>query len=113
MSKRSQSIHNYFQAKSLLTNFQTLTHQISLLAGLHTLSNLFHYKTHKQPILCHLSLFPMYVLEISLKIFYRSVKIINFGLNVYFGNVYNYCVCPSSALLRPPKGAMLAPLLHK
>ena len=31
--------------KNLLTHFQTLTHQITLLAGLHTLSNLFHYKT--------------------------------------------------------------------
>ena len=30
--------------KSPLTIFQTLTHQIILLAGLHTLSNLFHYK---------------------------------------------------------------------
>ena len=41
--------------------FQTLTHQISLLAGFHTLSNLFHYKTLKQPILRHLSIFPMYL----------------------------------------------------
>ena len=31
-----------------------------------------------------------------------TIKIINFGLNVYFGNVYNYWVCPSSALVRPP-----------
>ena len=31
----------HFQAKGPLTNFQTLTHQITLFAGLHTLSNLF------------------------------------------------------------------------
>ena len=36
--------------------FQTLTHQISLLAGLHTLSKLFHYRTEKQLILRHLTL---------------------------------------------------------
>ena len=47
---------DHFQANSPLTNFQ-----ISLLAGLHTLSNLFHYKTHKQPILRHLSLFAMHL----------------------------------------------------
>ena len=50
-----------FSGKSPLRNFQTLTHQISLLADLHTLSNLFHYKTQKQPILRHLSLFPLYL----------------------------------------------------
>ena len=33
-----------FSGKSPLTNFLTLTHQISLFAGLHTLSDLFHYK---------------------------------------------------------------------
>ena len=32
----------YFQAKSSLINFQTLAHQISILAA-------FLYKTHKQP----------------------------------------------------------------
>ena len=37
-----------FSNKSPLTNFQTLTHQISLLADLHTLSNLFHYKIQKK-----------------------------------------------------------------
>ena len=31
-----------FSGKSPLTNVQKLTHQMSLLAGLHTLSNLFH-----------------------------------------------------------------------
>ena len=39
------------------------------------------------------------------------MKIINSGLNVYFGNIYNYWVCPSSALVRPPHGAVLAPPL--
>ena len=38
---------HHVQAKNSLTDFQTLTHQIILLAGLHTLSNLFHYKTKK------------------------------------------------------------------
>ena len=46
--------------KSPLTNFQKLTQQISLLAGLHTWSILSHYKTQKQHILRHLRLFPMY-----------------------------------------------------
>ena len=35
------------------------------------------------------------------------MKIINFGSNVYFGNVYNNWVCPSSALVGTscaPKG---------
>ena len=65
-----------FSGKSAFTNFQTLTHQISLLAGLHTLSNLFHYTTQKQPIQRHLSLFPMYfkfqvnLAEVSLSICY-------------------------------------------
>ena len=42
-----------FSGKSPLSNFQTLTHQISILAGVHTLSNLFRYKTKNQPILPH------------------------------------------------------------
>ena len=37
-----------FSEKVRLKNFYTLTHQITLLAGLHTLSNLFHYKTKTQ-----------------------------------------------------------------
>ena len=37
-----------------------MTHQILFLVGLHTLSNFFHYKTQKQPILRHLSLFALY-----------------------------------------------------
>ena len=37
-------------AKSPLTNYQTLTNQISLLASLDTLTDLFLYKTQKQPI---------------------------------------------------------------
>ena len=42
--------------ESPLKNFQTLNNQGSLLAGLHTLSKLFHYKTQKQPNLRHLGL---------------------------------------------------------
>ena len=39
-----------------------LPHQISLLADYTHFEQLFHYKTHKQPILLHhLSLFPMYI----------------------------------------------------
>ena len=44
---RNGSGVNHFEAKSSLTTFYTLTHQISLFASLHTLSNLFHYKTQK------------------------------------------------------------------
>ena len=50
---------SHFHAKSPLTNFQTLTHQISLLAGLHTLSNLFTKKP-KKPILEHKGPFSLY-----------------------------------------------------
>ena len=43
----------YFQTKGPLTNFQTLTHQISLLAGLRTFNNPFRQKTKKEVILQH------------------------------------------------------------
>ena len=46
-----------FSGKSPLTNFQTLAHQISLLAGLHTVNNPFHQRTKKEPILQHLDSF--------------------------------------------------------
>ena len=42
------------------SQFSDTAHQISLLAGLHALSNLFLYKTQEQPILQHSSLFPLY-----------------------------------------------------
>ena len=56
---RNGSGVDHFHLKSTLTNFQTLAHKISLLAGLHTLSNLFTAKL-KKPILRHLSLFRIY-----------------------------------------------------
>ena len=49
-----------FSGKSPLTNFQTLTHQISLFAGLHTLSNPFHEKTKKQTYSTTLKTFSLY-----------------------------------------------------
>ena len=50
-----------FSDTSPLTNFQTLIHQISLLASLDTLSSFFLYKTQKQTIFCHSSQFPLYL----------------------------------------------------
>ena len=46
----------HFQAKSPLTNVQTLTHQITLFADLHTLSILFITKP-KNNLLRHFSLY--------------------------------------------------------
>ena len=50
----------HFQAKSPLTYFQTLTHQISLFASLNTFNNFFLYKTQKQPIMSVSSQFQLY-----------------------------------------------------
>ena len=36
------AVESFIFRQSPLTKFQTLTHQISLFAGLHTLSKLFH-----------------------------------------------------------------------
>ena len=49
-----------FSSKKSLTNFQTLTHHISLLGDFTHFEQPFHYKTQKQPILRHLSLFLMH-----------------------------------------------------
>ena len=51
----------HFQAKSRLTNFQKLIHQISLLADFTHFEQPFHYKTQKLPIIRHLSLFPTHL----------------------------------------------------
>ena len=47
--------------QSPLTNFQTLTYQISLLADFTHLEQPFDYQNQKQPILRHLRLLPMYL----------------------------------------------------
>ena len=51
---------DHFQAKSPLTNFQTLTHQISIFADFTHFEQPFLLKTQKQPILRYLSIFLMY-----------------------------------------------------
>ena len=45
------AVESTILGKSPLTNFQALTEQISLLAGLHTFNNHFHKKAKKQPTL--------------------------------------------------------------
>ena len=42
-------------------NFQTLGHQIPLLASVDTLSNFFPYNTQTQTIFCHSNHFPLYL----------------------------------------------------
>ena len=70
-----------FSGKSLLTNFQTLIHQISLLADFTHFEQPFHCKTQKQPILRHLSFFLIYLkfqvnlAELSLKLLRSRTKI--------------------------------------
>ena len=49
-----------FQAKIPLTNFQSLAHQISLLASVDTLISFFLYKTQKQTIPSHSCQFTLY-----------------------------------------------------
>ena len=47
------AVESAILGKSLLTNFQKLTHRITLLADLTHFEQLFHYKTKKQPISPH------------------------------------------------------------
>ena len=82
-----------FSGKKFLTNVQTLNHQISLLAGLHTLSNLFHYKKNKTTYSTTLRPFSLYfkfhliLNELSLK-FLRSRTKINLSNTIdnYFNS---------------------------
>ena len=62
MQKRENANQNgggfcHFQVKSPLKNFQTLTHQISLFSGLHTLrslQNIFYYVNDEFLIYCYI-----------------------------------------------------------